>query len=86
MIGTPNKITVREKTCTTSNWKIRSPSVNVIMSLPTQSIFDGKIGQFEAMNEVILRERYRVLDLANNFQKPLTTSVIGQHHRLVNVD
>jgi hypothetical protein len=45
-----------------------------------------KVGQLEAVNDTLLRERDRLLDLANHFQESLTTFFsIDQHHRPVNV-
>lgn len=45
-----------------------------------------KVAQLEAMNKTLLRERDRLLDLANHFQESLTTFFsIDQHHRHVNV-
>lgn len=45
-----------------------------------------KVGQLEAINDTLLKERRRLLDLANNFQESLTTFFsLDQHHRPVNV-
>lgn len=45
-----------------------------------------KVGELEAVNETLLRERDRLLNLANHFQEYLTTFFsVGQHHGHVNV-
>lgn len=44
-----------------------------------------KVGQLEAINDTLLRERDRLLDLANHFQESLTTFFsIEKHHKQVN--
>lgn len=51
----------------------------------TQSLME-KVRQLEAINDTLLKERSRLLDLANDFQQSLATFFsIDQHHKPLNV-